>query len=347
MIIVMRAITAKQMAMAAALCLLPVMAQAATLKVTTVNDELDAKCDQHCSLRDALRVAVQGDTIILPAGSFSPAQQGEFRIKNNVNMMGAGIGQTILDGKKAKRLLHVHPGFQATLSGITFQNGTSQESGGCLVNAGNLTIQDSQFLNCDTAKSGGAIMNRGTLKVINTPFNGNQAKELGGAIEQAGDALTLIHATFENNSAAKGGAVHTAYGNAVLKQTQMAKNSALEQGGGIWSGSGKTVGIEATTIQGNAAPAGADCLGVLIFTGNTNILGDPKGCTTLGAATKKAPPIKVPTIERTLKPSGIGGTRMQPAAPVKKTVPLPSSIKIEKPILPKGIGGGVPKPRKP
>lgn len=328
------------------LWLCPSVTQAANLTVTTSKDEFDGQCDSHCSLRDALRIAQKGDTLTLPQGVYS-LTEGELRIKNNLGLIGAGIGNTILEGNKTAQLLHIHQGTKVTLQGITFQNGGSPQSGGCLVNAGNLTVIDSQFLGCTTKKSGGAIINRGTLKVVNTTFNGNQASELGGALEQAGDTTELIHCTFENNTATRGGAIHAAYGNTLMQQTQMTKNSAQEQGGGLWSGGNKTVGIEMTTIQGNTAPAGADCLGMLVLKGDMNAVGNPKGCVTLGPQTQKKPVVKHPTVEQRTRGTGIGGSKGKAPRVPKKITPVMPSAKVPPPVIPKGTGIGSPKPKKP
>ncbi len=335
----MRMTIVKRLALAGLAAMLPVLAHAATLTVTTTEDAFDAKCDQQCSLRDAVRVAQNGDVVTLPQGTYF--LNGELRIKSSLHLSGAGVGLSILDGKKLTRLGYIHPGVSATFSGISFQNGFSQESGGCLVNAGSLTLQDSQFSGCVSQKSGGAVMNRsGTLKVVNTTFNGNQAKEMGGSIEHDGVSLELIHASFEGNAAFRGGAINTAGGNASLRQAQIINNKASEQGGGIWVGNAQTVGLENSTIKDNNAPAGADCLGVLMLKGALNVIGDIRGCTTPGPATPKKP--KIPTIPpmEKLKGTGIGGGRgtgskpkmnpkITPVTPVIKNVPKGA-----------GIGGG-------
>ena len=128
----------------------------------------------------------------------------------------------------------------------------------------------------------------------------------------------------------------TPSGQTVIQQSKISGNSASEQGGGIWSGGGKTAGIETTTIQGNNALAGADCLGILIFKGKLNNLGDPKGCTTLGPKTQEKPTVRVPTIIGTGRSPNIGkekgASRTTPKATLntKSVKPGSGKVKIEK-----------------
>lgn len=49
----------------------PWAAQAGEIAVTTVADTNDGSCDEHCSLREALSEAADGDVVAVPAGTYT------------------------------------------------------------------------------------------------------------------------------------------------------------------------------------------------------------------------------------------------------------------------------------
>jgi len=120
-------------------------ARAATIAVTTTDDELDA--DGDCSLREAIRAAnldvpvdacpagAGADEVVVPAGTYTLAiagiaedggLTGDLDVTADLTITGAGAGTTIIDGGGLDRVFHVDPRgdrIAVTLRGVTIQNG--------------------------------------------------------------------------------------------------------------------------------------------------------------------------------------------------------------------------------
>lgn len=73
-------------------------AQAATsLAVTKTDDTDDGVCDADCSLREAIDVAVSGDVIGIPAGTYTLTSSSELTIDENLTFNGAGASNTVIE----------------------------------------------------------------------------------------------------------------------------------------------------------------------------------------------------------------------------------------------------------
>ena len=148
------------------------LAHAGTITVTTTDDVLNME-DGMCSLREAvLRINSGGliendctfvgppgvnDTIVLPTGTIAftidgpnedGAYSGDLDIASgrSVTISGQGLNQSIIDGNRLDRVLHIHPGATLSLADLTIQGGeTFIESGvGILNHNGNLILTNSK-----------------------------------------------------------------------------------------------------------------------------------------------------------------------------------------------------------
>ncbi|MES2819419.1 MAG: choice-of-anchor Q domain-containing protein [Pseudomonadota bacterium] len=213
--------------------------QAATLRVTTVQDGYDGLCDQHCSLRDAVAVANQSaesNTILLPSGTYvlnrnDPLDAerlpidgddnllGDLDIRGEVLITGAGIGKSIITGPTADlfalrhRLFEVRPDAQLELKRLTLMNGRAAYNGGAVENHGRLVLhsvraegnitRNDQEATVERGR-GGAIANYGDLVVRASQLEKNTAATdepaYGGAIYNLG-RLWVRDSTFKGNSA--------------------------------------------------------------------------------------------------------------------------------------------------
>jgi hypothetical protein len=114
-------------------------ATAGSHSVTTTIDVIDAE-DGVLSLREAVIAANAGNgaqNILVPAGTYTLTLTGEdedasltgdLDLTGHVHIMGAGDGDTILDGNASDRLLDVLSGANVSVSDLTIQNGRTGDN---------------------------------------------------------------------------------------------------------------------------------------------------------------------------------------------------------------------------
>jgi hypothetical protein len=98
-------------------CLSAMPAQAATITVTNTNDSGSG------SLRQALTVANDGDTINFAVTGTIPVISGGLAINKNVTISGPGKDQLSIDGNQTLLVFGIFPDKTATVSGLTIRNG--------------------------------------------------------------------------------------------------------------------------------------------------------------------------------------------------------------------------------
>ncbi len=230
------------------------VAQAATLTVKSTLDSGGTCPGVDCTLRQALAVAVSGDTIdvSLTSPTTITLTSAALTIASDVTITGPGASNLTISGNNLLQVFLVNSGVTATISGLTIANGLFTGTG---------------------FNGGGGIANRGTLTVNNSTFSSNSAGGgsgiLGGAIYNAG-ALTVNTSIFSGNSAtstAQGGAVGNDNGTATVNTSTFSGNFTVSGGAGGAIDNGGTLTVNASTFSGNSAPAGG--VGGGIFDGGT------------------------------------------------------------------------------
>ena len=148
---------------------------AATLNVTTTADT--TSCGTPCSLRGALAAASSGDSIAVPASTYTLLLGPELTIDKSLTLTGAGSGDTIIQVSSEPsvvsfRVLDITTG-NVSISGVTIRHGFKPglPGGGGVLNSGTLTLNDSTIAGNAagggaTDGAGGGIHNRGTLSVV-------------------------------------------------------------------------------------------------------------------------------------------------------------------------------------
>src|SRR6478735_877561 len=137
-------------------------AHAATITVTSTNDSGPG------SLRQALRVANDGDTITFAVTGTITLTSGGLPVNKSLTISGPGKDQLSIDGNQASLVFGIFPDKTATISGLTIRNGQT----GILNEAGTLTVSYCAV----SGNSGVALFNDGVpsvLTVSNCVVSGN------------------------------------------------------------------------------------------------------------------------------------------------------------------------------
>ena len=222
----------------------------ATLAVTKTDDTNDGVCDIDCSLREAIDAAVAGDTIDIPAGTYTLTLGSQLTIDVGLTLSGAGSGDTIIQADTAPmtatfRVLYTEAG-DVTISGVTVQNGNTNQDGGGIYNKGALTLIDTIVKDNHSSaefSGGGGIYNyfNVSLTLINSVITGNSAPNGGGIYATEGITLTMVDSTVSNNGAAgpsifegRGGGIYLNDSGFTLTNTTIDNNTATNEGGGIY-----------------------------------------------------------------------------------------------------------------
>ena len=237
--------------------------------VDTTNDTVDGTttdvasllanrgADGFISLREAI-LAVNNDSashwnIVVSAGTYSFAgnsntdSEGDFDIRNDVTITGAGVDTTIIHAGNDDRGFQIHAG-TVSISGLTVRNGDTDNGGLVRVGSGATLALDTVLLRNGVADTnGGAIHNAGTLTVNDSTIN-TAVGEAGGALYNTGIA-TVTNTLFTNTSAdsTHGGAV---YSNNVLslQNVTISGASASDRGGALFLTGGGSNNVTNVTI---------------------------------------------------------------------------------------------------
>lgn len=233
---------------------------AGPLQVDTAADSVDADpgdgaCADsagRCSLRAAVQEAnasgdsridlQRGETYVLTVGGTGEdaAATGDLDVTSGISLDGHGA---TVDANGIDRVFHLTSGASLRVQDLTITGGVAN---------GTPT----------PANSGGGVLNAGELVVDRSVIRGNTATRAGGGIEaSAGSATTVQRSTLSGNATGpgpgNGGGLHlTGAGEVTLDRDIVIGNSAANEGGGLWNDAGGTMTVTRTTITGNSAPTG-------------------------------------------------------------------------------------------
>lgn len=249
----------------------PMITKAATITVTTTADDLSN--NGNCTLREAIQAAntnlavdacVAGsasgtDTITLGATTYTTTLAGadednnltgDFDIRSSIQINGAGMTTTIIDGNSLDRVFDVYSGAYLDLRYLTVQNGkVTDDLGGGIYNAGDMYFQDVVLAsntvvgNSPCIVAGGGMYSVGTFAMNYSVVKNNSVTcgsaggdmASGGGVENYIGRSAILGSTFENNVAQSSG-------------------SGLAFGGGISNYA--TLEIDISTISGNQVISG-------------------------------------------------------------------------------------------
>src|SRR5690349_21818579 len=101
----------------AAFCAAAIPAYATTIAVTNTND------NGAGSLRQALAIANDGDTITFAVTGSIVLTTGELLVDKSISISGPGASLLAVDGNANGRVFHIGPGTTVTIAGLTIRNG--------------------------------------------------------------------------------------------------------------------------------------------------------------------------------------------------------------------------------
>ena len=249
--------------------------QAATLTVTSPADDSDgrpgdglcATAGGLCTLRAALEEANAlpgADQLTLPPNLYVLSLIPALLITDALTITGGNAASTIIDGNQQvrpnSRVLHIGAGITVTISGVTLQNGRTEDGGlegggGGIFNAGTLTLSTSTVSGNTATNHGGGINNAGTLLLDTSTVSGNTAGgDAGGLYNASTGMLMLTKSTVSGNTAGDdGGGLRNAPGGALLLDSStVSGNHAGDESGGIRNGLATLILVN-STVSGNTA----------------------------------------------------------------------------------------------
>jgi CSLREA domain-containing protein len=253
----------------------------ATFAVTKTADTADGACDADCSLREAVIAANAtpgADVIRLAHSWYGLTQRGEDDDDNSlkgdldftdaVTIRGLADRSTI-DAQQIDRVLEVLPGAQVELLDVTLKEGFAIGRGGCVYNAGVLTLRRSWVTRCRLMASetltldGGGIFNLGELRLIfakvyqNVALDGLTGGRGGGVFNSAGASAYLYDTDVRDNvigldDAPGQGAGLFNWGQARIDRSFFFRNNpGGGEGAAIANRDGGSVAVFNSTISGN------------------------------------------------------------------------------------------------
>lgn len=118
--------------------------------------------------------------------------------------------------------LHVSAGGSAAITNGQFDNNSATGTGGAIDNAGQLTINGSQFIT-NTGGEAGAIQSTGTLNISASTFTNNASNFNGGALRLFG-TTTIDRSTFNGNTVANEGGALISFASLAVTNSTFANN---------------------------------------------------------------------------------------------------------------------------
>ena len=278
------------------LALVCVVAGPATADIITVTNTNDSGPG---SLRQALAIAVDGDTIEFAVTGTIGLISGELLVDQSITISGPGADTLAVNANATSRVLRIGSGRTVMISGMTITNGNAPfEGGGGIYNDGVLLTLDNCTISGNSAESGGGIYNNAaaqngtvTLLITNSTISGNSISSIGGGVFNDGrnagiGHVQIINSTLSGNIAGKGGVgggissiSELATLTVDLRNDTLSDNSA-DSGGSLFTGAfGGTSSVDIANSILNAASGGniVISLGGTVTSHGYNISNDDGG----------------------------------------------------------------------
>ena len=247
---------------------------AATFTINSLDDSVDANhgdgvCADNsgnCTIRAAIQECNKlagPDIINLPANTYNlniegkdedNSATGDLDIIDDLTILGADAGNTIINGNKKDRVLHIIDSIKVEISKVQIINGLAAFGGGLLNEDATINLNDSIISRNNADSEGGGLYNAGTILISDSIISGNFAVLNGGAgIVNLGTA-TLDDSIISQNRTHNGPGGIDNHGDITISNSTLSKNVTEIAAGGI-NNFGSAV-ISKSTISGNSASDG-------------------------------------------------------------------------------------------
>jgi predicted outer membrane repeat protein len=246
-----------------------VPAHADVITVTNTNDSGPG------SLRQALSIVNDGDTIDFAVTGTITLTTGELPVNDSITISGPGAANLAVNGNLMSRVFHIGSGKTVIISDLTIANGfiAFGDSGGGIYNDhATLTINACAMSGNSGGSGGGAAYNDGTfgsatLTVTDSVFTSNSGFD-GGAIFSNGfsgdTTVNIERTTITANSGDEAGGIYSVGGGGQagsatlhISDSTFSNNSSTLTAGAVYSnGSGSgtaTLQISNSTFSSNSA----------------------------------------------------------------------------------------------
>jgi CSLREA domain-containing protein len=264
---------------------LPIASAApASVIVDTTEDSYDGSCgDGDCSLRDAVKSAPAGATVLVPPGFYALSIAGgggigvgSIELRRRITLAGDGETGAFIDaGALGEAAFTAAPSAGAdprfTMENLTIfgAQDPALTGGGIRVDGGTLHVAGVTVTGGLADRGAGiAVEAAGSLELVDSLVIGNEAISAGGGIWSEG-VLSVASSAVADNRAGDGGGIWSTQDAAMsLENVTVAENTATGEGGGLWIAGPAEIG--STTIGDNDASRGG---GIVVATGAVGIAG--------------------------------------------------------------------------
>ena len=201
------------------------------------------------TIQAAVNAALDGDTVLIPPGTFTGPGNFNVLVDKELFIIGAGIGVTIVNPQGQGRGFMFEGDVITPLTGLledlTIQNGEANLGGGILLTQGaSPSLRSLEIKDCSAESGGGIFSGVGTVwNAISLFLHDNHAVQSGGAI-----AMTMAQGflresdIFENSADIVGGGVSISNTPGFdetppirITSVLFRENTAANSGGGLYS----------------------------------------------------------------------------------------------------------------